>query len=148
MCVYTAFRKITLSQRVQSRQSDHISVSSLKEPPALSAEPSSSLWKLIVSCAPQDGRHFKQSQCCNVQTGLQSLLMFLNALLSFIKVGILIEMKKSVLYSRHQGRAGRHWPPPCSCSCCYSGTVKEKKKSTMSPQVSVISGAAKSPLNL
>lgn len=56
--------------------------------------------------------------------------------------------EKSVLYSHHQGRAGRHWPPPCSCSCCYSGTVKEKKKSTMSPQVSVISGAAKSPLNL
>lgn len=36
--------------------------------------------------------------------------------------------EKSVLYSHRQGRAGRHWPPPCSCSCCYSGTVKGKKK--------------------
>lgn len=57
-----------------------------------------------------------------------------------------LDGKKSVLYSHHQERAGRHWPPPCSCSC-YSGTAKEKK-STMSPKVSVISGAPKSPLNL
>lgn len=36
VCVFISFRKkITLSHRVQSRQSDHISVSSLKEQPAL-----------------------------------------------------------------------------------------------------------------
>lgn len=45
--------------------------------------------------------------------------------------------KRSKAYSHHQQRAGHRWPPPCSCSCCYSGTANEdRQKNTMSRPVS------------
>lgn len=43
----------------------------------------------------------------------------------------------SALYSHHQGQAGHHWPPPCSYSCCYSGTVKREKKTKHNEPTSV-----------
>lgn len=47
------------------------------------------------------------------------------------------QKKRSKAYSHHQQRAGHRWPPPCSCSCCYSGTANEdRQKNTMSRPVS------------
>lgn len=36
------------------------------------------------------------------------------------------------MYSHPQQREGRHSLPPCSCNCCYSGTMNKKKKKTQS----------------
>ena len=53
--------------------------------------------------------------------------------------------KRSKAYSHHQQRAGHRWPPPCSCSCCYSGTANEdrqkKEENTMSVQIISNSGS-------
>lgn len=46
-----------------SRQLDHISISSQKLLLAVKAELSSSWWKLIVWCGPQDWQHFGQWYC-------------------------------------------------------------------------------------
>lgn len=51
--------------------------------------------------------------------------------------------KRSKAYSHHQQRAGHRWPPPCSCSCCYSGTANEdrQKKHNEPTGVQIISNS-------
>lgn len=41
-------------------------------------------------------------------------------------------------YSHPRQPVGSRWPPPCSCSCCYSGTVKKRHgNNPMSQRVTI-----------
>lgn len=52
-------------------------------------------------------------------------------------------MNNVKIYSHHQQQAGHRWPPPCSCSCCYSGTAMGDKKHNQLSSVKITSSVTR-----